>query len=77
VFGQALNDFLKGSALEPILLGFAPSVRSSRSAAGGRGSQVLADMKKIARESSLLPEHFTRLQANPLGSIAQRVNVAV
>jgi hypothetical protein len=34
-------------------------------------------MKKITRESSLLSEHFTGLQANPFGSIAQRVNFAV
>jgi hypothetical protein len=61
MLGQSLDDFSPGSTPEPFLLGSTPPIRRLRPAALGRLPQILADMKEIAQERSLPPEHLAAL----------------
>src|SRR5688572_15625692 len=77
MFCQGFDDFSQCATLEPSLLCSSPPIRSTGSASLSGCSQVFADMKEIAQEDSLRPEHFTRLQPDPFRSIPDRVDVAV
>src|ERR1035437_7533253 len=61
MFSQGVNDLFQCATLEPSLLGSAPLIWSAGSATLSSRSQVFADMKEIAQEASLQPEHFVGL----------------
>src|SRR5260370_17265973 len=74
---QACNDLLDRSTPQALLLGASPGMRLRRATAFGCCPEVLTDMVEIAQKGCLRPKHLAALQADPLGSVCQDLNVAV
>jgi len=60
---------LDGSAFEALLLDMQPLARSLGPADLRRCAQILADVKEVGQDVSLIPKNFPALQTDPFGSV--------
>src|SRR4030095_16972050 len=75
---QRFNHFPYRTAFESLLLRPAPLFGFLLPLGTlSRCGQILTDMKKIAQEGSLLPEHLTTLQPDPFRPVPHGVNLAI
>ena len=74
---QCFHDFFYRAPSQSFLLDVAPTVWLMRSAGLGRRAKIFADVIEVAQEGPLIAEDLPALKPDPIGSVADGMNVTV
>src|SRR5882724_13103888 len=74
---QRLNHLLHRTPLESLLLRPAPGIGLAAPTDDRSGTQILADVEKVAQKDTLLPEDLPALTLDPAGPVSAGVDDAV